>query len=48
MFECHADEDLAGLPIQELGALVAENAAGRRAREARDLVLAAAWADAHD
>jgi hypothetical protein len=40
--------DLAGLPIHELGARVEQNGATVRQAEAQGLVLAAAWADAHD
>ena len=40
--------DLAGLPIHELGGRVEQNAVNRRREEAEGLVLAAAWADAHD
>ena len=40
--------DLAGLPIRELGARVEQNGATVRQAEAQGLVLAAAWADAHD
>lgn len=41
-------EDLVDLPTVDLGRLVEQNAIELRAREARQLVLAAAWADAHD
>jgi hypothetical protein len=41
-------EELAGLPPVQLGALVERNAVELRAREARSLLLAAAWADAHE
>ena len=40
--------DLAGLPIHELGGRVEQNAVKERREEAEGLVLAAAWADAHD
>ena len=40
--------DLAGLPIHELGGRVEQNGVNVRREEAQGLVLAAAWADAHD